>query len=135
MPAAAVAVVPQEHVSTAEARAALPTEVPLADAAYSAAHAALLGAAISSGDARLFAAATDDRLHEPYRGVHAPHLAAIRENLPLGALGATLSGSGPTVIVWVEREFAPAVAVELATRYPEHEIYHLAVAATGAGPT
>jgi homoserine kinase len=135
MPAAAVAVVPQEHVSTAEARAALPTEVPLADAAFSTARAALLGAAIASSDARLLAAATDDRLHEPYRGVHAPHLAEIRENLPAGALGATLSGSGPTVIVWVERESAPAVAVELSLRYPEHEIYHLAVATTGAGPT
>jgi homoserine kinase len=136
MPAAAVAVVPRDTtVSTAEARAALPDQVPLADAAFSAGRAALLGAAIASGDARLLAPAAHDRLHEPYRGVHAPHLAAIRADLPRGAIGATLSGSGPTVIVWAERESAPAVAVELADRFPEHDVLHLAVATTGAGPT
>ncbi len=82
----------------------------------------------------LFAAGADDRLHEPYRAAHAPHLAEIRAQLPAGALGATLSGSGPTVIVWAERERAGAVAVELADRYPEHEVMHLAIATTGAGP-
>jgi hypothetical protein len=38
------------------------------------------------------------------------------------------------VIVWAERERAGAVAVELADRYPEHEVMHLAIATTGAGP-
>jgi homoserine kinase len=134
VPAAAIAVVPQTRVNTAEARAGLPQTVQHADAVFSAGRAALLGAALAAGDPALFAAGADDRLHEPYRAPHAPHLAEIRAQLPAGALGATLSGSGPTVIVWAEREHAGAVAVELADRYPEHDVMHLAIATTGAGP-
>jgi homoserine kinase len=133
-PAAAVAVVPPERVSTAAARAALPEMVPLVDAAFSAARAALLGAALAAGDPRLFAASAADRLHEPYRARHAPQLAAIRADLPPGALGATLSGSGPTTIVWAEKQRANEVAAVLAERFPDHDVLHLPVAVTGAAP-
>ena len=134
MPAAAIAVVPQTHVNTAEARAALPQTVSHADAAFTAGRAALLGAAIARGDAALFAESADDRLHEPYRGAHAPHLAAIRNDLPAGALGATLSGSGPTVIVWADPRRADGVAAELTGRFPEHDVMRLPIATSGAGP-
>jgi homoserine kinase len=134
VPAAAIAVVPQTHVNTAEARAALPQEIPHADAVFSAGRATLLGAGLARGDTRLFAAGAEDRLHEPYRAPHAPHLAEIRASLPNGALAATLSGSGPTVIVWSEKERARDVVAELTGRYPEHEVIHLAIATTGAGP-
>jgi homoserine kinase len=130
VPASAIAVVPEERVNTAASRAALPREVPHADAAFNAARAALLGAALAAADAELFAASLDDRLHEPYRSAQ---LAAMRGGLPEGALGATLSGSGPTVIVWAERERADTVAGELARRFPEHEILRLGVAREGAG--
>jgi homoserine kinase len=132
VPAAAIAVVPDAHVSTAAARAALPQSIAHADAAFSAARAALLGAALATGDASLFAASLDDRLHEPYRAEHAPHLAAVRAELPRGALGATLSGSGPTVVVWAERTGADAVADELAQRFAADEILRLEVARDGA---
>ncbi len=134
MPAAAIAVVPRGHVNTAAARAALPERVPLEDAAFSVGRAALLGAAVAAGDPTLFSASTADRLHEPYRAVHAPHLQAIRDDLPAGALGATLSGSGPTVIVWAEKERAGAAALALAERFPDHDVLHLAVSTTGAAP-
>ena len=81
----------------------------------------------------LFAAALDDRLHEPYRIAHAPHLAEIRADLPAGALGATLSGSGPTVIVWVEPSTADSVAASLERRYPRFEVRVLALSSAGAG--
>jgi homoserine kinase len=134
VPAAAVAVVPKTRVNTAEARASLPQAVQHADAVFTAGRAALLGAALAAGDPDLFSASTADRLHEPYRAVHAPHLDAIRNDLPPGALGATLSGSGPTVIVWAEPERAGDVAVALAARFSEHEVLHLAISTTGAGP-
>jgi homoserine kinase len=132
MPAAAIAVIPQSRVSTAATRAALPETVPHGDAAFSAGRAALLGAALASGSADLLAAGAADRLHEPYRLEQAPHLAAIRADLPAGALGATLSGSGPTVIVWAEKTRADDVARLLTERFPEHEVARLAVARTGA---
>ena len=74
----------------------------------------------------------DDRLHEPYRAVNAPLLEAVRSELPHGALGATLSGSGPTVIVWARAEAADACAVELAERFPAADVLPLTVAASGA---
>jgi homoserine kinase len=129
LPAVPIAVIPEARVSTSGSRSALPDSVPFADAASTAASAALLGVAIASGDARLFAASTDDRLHEPYRAAAAPHLAELRADLPEGALGATLSGSGPTVIVWAERD----ISDELRQRYPQHEVMTLAVTREGAG--
>ncbi|HVM57335.1 MAG TPA: homoserine kinase [Gaiellaceae bacterium] len=134
VPAAAVALVPPDRVNTAAARAALPDEVPREDAVFSAVHATLLGAALASGDERLFSASAGDRLHEPYRAAYAPHLEAVRADLPDGALGATLSGSGPTVIVWAEKERAGDVAAELHRRFPAHDVLHLPVTTTGAGP-
>jgi homoserine kinase len=132
VPAAAIAVVPQERLKTAEARATLPQAVQHADAVFSAIHATLLGAALASGDRRLFAASTDDRLHEPYRAAHAPHLEAIRSDPPRGFLGATLSGSGPTVIVWAETDRAGETVADLAARFPDHEVLQLPVTTTGA---
>jgi len=133
VPATAIAVVPRHHVRTADARAALPATIEHADAAFSVARAALLGAALAAGDAHLLGASADDRLHEPYRAQFAPHLAAIRADLPVGALGATLSGSGPTVLVWAEKEHVEEVVVALAERFPEHDVFHLKVATSGAG--
>lgn len=129
LPAVPIAVIPEVEVSTSESRKALPDAVPRDDAAFSVARAALLGAAIASGDAGLFAASHDDRLHEPYRAAAAPHLAELRADLPDGALGATLSGSGPTVIVWAERD----ISADLRARYPRHEVRLLPVARAGAG--
>ena len=133
VPAAAIAVVPQGRLKTADARASLPQAVQHADAVFSAIHATLLGAALASGDRLLFAASAGDRLHEPYRAAHAPQLEAIRRDPPHGFLGATLSGSGPTVIVWAEKESAGATAAELLDRFPDYEILHLPVTTTGAG--
>jgi homoserine kinase len=134
LPAAAIAVVPEQRVKTAEARASLPQAVQHADAVFSAVHATLLGAALASGDPALLAASADDRLHEPYRAAQAPHLEEIRRDLPAGALGATLSGSGPTVIVWADKERVAEVVAVLASRFPSHDVMHLPVTTTGAGP-
>jgi homoserine kinase len=129
LPALPIAIVPETQVSTAESRQGLPNVVARDDAVFTVARAALLGASITSGDARLFAASSDDRLHEPHRAAAAPHLEELRADLPDGALGATLSGSGPTVIVWAERD----ISDELRARYPEHEVLPLRVARVGAG--
>jgi homoserine kinase len=129
LPLHPVAVVPDVETDTAASRAALPAEVPHPDAAFTAARAALLGAGFASGDADLLEAAFSDRLHEPYRP--SPILDAIRADLPAGAAGATLSGSGPTVIVWARD--AEACAVELEARFPNERILPLTVAAEGAG--
>jgi homoserine kinase len=133
-PAEPIALVPDSRVNTRESRSALPESVSHEDAVYTAARAAYLGAALAGASPELFAEALDDRLHEPYRAPHAPLLAEARRELPAGALGATLSGSGPTVIVWARPEAAVSVAEELARRHPHVEVMRLRVTPTGAGP-
>jgi homoserine kinase len=133
-PAEPVALVPSTQVNTKESRAALPESVPHGDAAYTAARAAYLGAALVSHSPDLFAQALDDRIHEPYRAANAPLLREVRAELPDGAVGATISGSGPTVMVWARSEHAPKVAAELARRFPDVEVLRLKISPTGAGP-
>ncbi len=132
-PLAPVALVPHNEVETRAARAALPDTVTHADAAFSVARAALLGAAVASASSDLFAAAADDRIHEPYRASHAPLLSAVRDRLPEGAVAATLSGSGPTVIVWARRESVTTAAAELTERFPDADVLPLSISPTGAG--
>ena len=128
LPLAPVALVPRERTSTEASRRSLPSTVSHADAAANAAYAAPAARSAAAQDADLFAAGLDDRLHEPYRP--SPALDAVREELPPGARGATLSGSGPTVIVWADEPDACAAA--LAQRFPEHDVLPLAVTPRGA---
>jgi homoserine kinase len=133
LPLAPVAVVPTVRVETAAARAALPAQISHEDGVFAAAQAALLGAAIASGSAELFAAALADRLHEPYRGPLSPVWEPLHRKLPAGAAGLTISGSGPTVIVWARRGQEATCADELRERFPDERVLPLAVSPTGAG--
>jgi homoserine kinase len=101
----AVIVVPHEPVRTAEARAALPAEVPMADAVHNVAHGALLMLGLARGEWELVARGLSDRLHQPRRAHLYPRSVELLEAAPgLGALGATISGAGPTVLVWTQYE-------------------------------
>jgi homoserine kinase len=128
LPLHPVAVVPRMRVRTSLSRHALPDLVPHGDAASSVGHATMLGAAIARGDGDLFARALADRLHEPYRPSRI--LDTVRANLPAGARGATLSGSGPTVIVWADDP--GRCAGELRERFGEHDVLELRVTPRGA---
>jgi homoserine kinase len=106
----AVLVVPHEAVRTKEARAALPAQIPMADAVFNVAHASLLTLGLARGDWDLVARGLADRLHQPHRRHLFPRSMEIAERAPaLGALGATISGAGPTVLVWCHYEQTGAV--------------------------
>src|SRR3954466_12893933 len=97
----AVLVVPHRSVRTAKARAALPAEVPMGDAVFNVAHSSLLVLGLAEGRLDLIARGLDDRLHQPPRAPLYPESIALVERArELGALGATISGAGPTVLVW-----------------------------------
>lgn len=110
----AVLVVPDRAVRTAKARAALPPQVPMADAVFNVGRASLLVLGLARGDLDLVARGLDDRLHQPRRASLYPRSMELVERArEFGALGATISGAGPTVLVWVRSEEASAVAVRL----------------------
>jgi homoserine kinase len=110
----AVLVVPHRAVRTAKARAALPAEVPMADAVFNLAHASLLVLGLARGDLDLIARGLQDRLHQPRRRHLYPGSLALAERArELGALGATISGAGPSVLFWCPFDATGAVARRL----------------------
>jgi homoserine kinase len=69
---------------------------------------------LHTGDRALIAASMHDRLHEPYRARLFPHLEAMTAAArAAGALGACLSGAGPSILALTE----PAAAAAVATAY------------------
>jgi homoserine kinase len=133
MPAEPVLTIPSARANTARSRAALPETVSHGDAATTAASATLLGAAIAGADPGLLRDAFNDRLHEPYRASSAPLLDAVRASDLPGAVGATLSGSGPSVVVWAEKDSAERVAAALERALPDGtRVLPLRVAHEGA---
>jgi homoserine kinase len=97
----AVVVIPKEQVPTEDARKAIPERVPVADAVANISAAAELVLGIQRSDLTLIGRGLADRLHQPYRAELYPRSMEIVEEAPrMGAIGATISGAGPTVLVW-----------------------------------
>jgi homoserine kinase len=110
----AVIVVPHRHVRTAKARAALPAEVPMADAVFNIAHASLLVLGLAQGRLDLVARGLADRLHQPRRAALYPEsLALAARATEFGALGASISGAGPSVLVWSQYDATAGVVERL----------------------
>jgi homoserine kinase len=109
-----VAVIPERQLSTAEARRALPRQVPFADAVHNVSRVALLVGAMVAGDLSLLDEATRDRLHQPYRAKLLPGMEEVLEVARRGgALAAFLSGAGSTVVALVNQG-AETVGAEMA---------------------
>lgn len=110
----ALAVVPEQAVHTRAAREALSEQVPMQDAVFNVAHATLLTLGLARADWDLLARGLQDRLHQRQRAGLFPRSFALASRArELGALGATISGAGPTVLVWCFYEQTGAVAEAL----------------------
>jgi homoserine kinase len=96
-----VLVVPPDEVRTEEARAAIPAEVPLAEAVHNVGHASLLVLGLARDDFSLIGRGLRDLLHQPRRRPLYPQSMDLVDRAEeLGAVGATISGAGPTVLFW-----------------------------------
>jgi homoserine kinase len=89
--------VPAERGLTSTARAALPSGVPHADAAFNAGRSALLVHALTRAPELLFPA-TEDRLHQGYRAEAMPGTASLVAGLRSVGVAAVVSGAGPSVL-------------------------------------
>jgi homoserine kinase len=95
--------IPAFPLSTEKARHALPDQVPLRDAVFNLSHSSLLTAALATGNLDMIRHAMKDALHQPYRAALIPGMETIlKEAANHGALGAALSGAGPTMLALVE---------------------------------
>ncbi|WP_336784505.1 homoserine kinase [Paenibacillus sp. MMO-177] len=97
--------IPAFQLATEKARHALPSEISMADAVFNVGRSSLLVAALASGELGLIRHAMRDRLHQPYRAPLIPGMSTILERaVEYGALGAALSGAGPTLIAFVDAD-------------------------------
>jgi homoserine kinase len=93
---------PDQQMRTAEARSVLPAEIPRAAAVHQAAQVGALVAALAAGDYALLGRAIDDRIAEPARAKLLPGFREAKQAaLDAGALGSSISGSGPTAFALV----------------------------------
>ncbi len=94
-----VFLVPDFEIRTAAARAALPADVAFETAVTAASRAAALVMGLQTGNERLLTAALDDVLHVPVRrSLVRGYDEATNAAVAAGAIGATLSGSGSTIV-------------------------------------
>src|SRR5262249_16885003 len=99
VPLTAVCFIPDQDVPTVHARGLLPASVSHADAVFNVGRASLMVAALAAGRLDLLAEASRDRLHQPYRLPLFPAGATLLEAaMRGGALGAFVSGAGPTIL-------------------------------------
>jgi homoserine kinase len=96
-----VIVIPDEEVPTEKARGVMPPQVGLEDAVANVAAASQLVLGIERSDLALIARGLEDRLHQPSRaGLYPRSMELLAEARELGAIGATISGAGPSLLFW-----------------------------------
>lgn len=95
--------VPEQSLSTEEARRVLPAQYSRADAVINIQNSMLMLAAFLQGQPDLLAASLDDRIHQPYRAALCPLLPSLQKlKSSDGILGAALSGAGPSVLIFLD---------------------------------
>jgi len=130
-------VVPENPLSTEQARRVLPFQYSRADAVTNIQNSMLLLSAFSNGTPGLLSAALEDRIHQPYRAPLCPLLPALKELTgEPGIFGAALSGAGPSVLVFLDpkvpaKRVKQRVTAHLAKRRLPAELLFTAIAMHG----
>jgi len=115
--------IPDFRVETKHARAALPAAVPHATAVQAAARGAALIHGLVTPDPDSLSVGLDDLLHVPYRRSLVTGYDAVTASArAAGAYGATLSGSGPTVVAVTTPARAAAVGEAMVRAWEELEV-------------
>jgi homoserine kinase len=90
-----------ERVLTAHARDEMPAEVPLREAVESISNTANVVLGLERGDFELIGRGLSDVLHQPRRAhLYPESLKLVEAACGYGAIGATISGAGPAVLIW-----------------------------------
>jgi homoserine kinase len=104
-----VVVIPERNLATPEARGVLPDELSREDVVFNLGRMGLLVAGLGDPDA-LIPESTEDRIHQPARTTLFPEAPQVLGALvEAGALAASWSGAGPSLIGIVRTEAAGSV--------------------------
>lgn len=115
---------PQIEVKTSESRAILPKDIPLQNAITQWSNVGSLVHALHTEDYNLLSESLEDVVVEPYRSQLIPHFNSVKtEVIKAGALGAGISGSGPSIFALSKgKDTAEAVAEAMKNVYSKTEI-------------
>jgi homoserine kinase len=116
-----VLVHPHMVLPTREARAILSKSVPLSDVIWQQANLAGFLAGCFTNDIALIRESLLDVVIEPQRQVLIPGFVDVKQAaLAAGALGASISGAGPTVFAWVDEADAEKVRIGMVDAFSRH---------------
>jgi homoserine kinase len=129
-------VLPDYHLPTKEARAALPEQVSMKDAVHNISRAVLVTEAFRNGDFDLLGKAMTDTLHQPYRLKLIPGAeAAMGAAKEAGASAVALSGAGPSLIAFASKA-EPGIGESMQRAFEQAgltaRIFNLGVSGHGA---
>ncbi len=129
-------VLPDFHLPTPDARAALPKKVPLKDAVHNISRAVLVTEAFRNGDLELLGKAMTDTLHEPHRLPLIPGAqSAMDAAKAAGASAVALSGAGPSLIAFsseAEAEIGESMKRAFESAGLTARIFNLGISSFGA---
>jgi homoserine kinase len=118
-----VVFVPDQRLATERARGLLPEVVPHRDAAANAARAALLIAALhATQKSEVLMAATEDRLHQPYRAAAMPESATLLARLRTAGIPAVISGAGPSVLAFTTVSQVDSIGLEVGNAWHKRSL-------------
>ena len=100
-----VVLTPEYSLATSESRKALPETIAREDAVFNVQRVALLLQSLQTGDTSLLREALQDRMHQPFRQHLVPGLQQALELEHPDLLGVCLSGAGPSIVGFAERNF------------------------------
>jgi homoserine kinase len=134
LPIEVVTVIPKTELKTSESRNVLPDEVPFQESVLAGAVSNVLVAAFITQDWELAGKMMrQDRYHQPYRKKLLPHYQAVEEVAGrFGAFGVALSGAGPTIACFVEKEAGEWLLRQLRQSFPTMDVRKLAISTTGS---
>ena len=128
-----VLAIPGHEVPTAEARAAMPAEVPVSESVHNVGHAALLVLGLAKDDFSLIGRGLHDLVHQPRRrSLYPRSMELVDRAEELGAVGATISGAGPTVLFWCHWQQTGGLVERLKAEASDCEVRRVTFAPGGA---
>ncbi|MGM0397139.1 MAG: homoserine kinase [Bacillota bacterium] len=131
-----IALIPDFHLSTEVARAALPKTIPHKDGIHNVSRATLLVAAFMTGEDHLLRIGFEDMFHQPYRGDLIPGFDKVMKAAgDFGVLGSYLSGAGSTIMCVAKEDnddICHKLSKYMESEYPRWEVSIHSIETTGA---
>lgn len=129
-----IAIIPNYELETKHARSILPKDIPHKDAILSSSFSNLLVAALLSENWKLAGDMMKrDLFHEPYRSKIVTELEVLKNHkLPQYVYGHVLSGAGPTILAFVDKQYCQSAKEFFEKLFPNYEVSEVTVENSGA---